>query len=103
MHANLDMQAREAVLEEAEWFVYSHLELLAHLRRYTVCVIGSGAWATAAARIVAQNTLAFDPADEFTDEVKMWVYEEDFEVCCSFSCARSVIEVLDCAGEQWWL
>jgi hypothetical protein len=75
----LNMQAREAVLEGAEWFVFSHLELLAHLRRYTACVIGSGAWATAAARMVAQNTLAFDPAHEFRAVVKMWVRDEDFE------------------------
>jgi hypothetical protein len=31
--------------------------------------------------IVAQNCLAYDVADEFVDEVRMWVYEEEFKVC----------------------
>lgn len=74
------MQEREAVKQEAEWFVKSFSELIGALQRYTVAVVGSGAWACAAARIVAQNTLEFDPADEFTDEVKMWVYDEDVQV-----------------------
>jgi hypothetical protein len=30
--------------------------------------------------IVAQNCAAFDEADEFVDDVRMWVYEEDWEV-----------------------
>ena len=66
--------------QEAEWYVRSFADLLAALQRYTVAVVGSGAWACAAARIVAQNTLQFDPADEFTDTVKMWVYDEDVGV-----------------------
>lgn len=66
--------------QEAEWFINSFADLLEALQRYTVAVVGSGAWACAAARIVAQNTLEFDPADEFTDQVKMWVYDEDVEV-----------------------
>lgn len=66
--------------QEAEWFVDSFADLLEALQRYTVAVVGSGAWACAAARIVAQNTLEFDPADEFTDQVKMWVYDEEVEV-----------------------
>lgn len=39
----------------------------------------TGAWACAAVRMVARNCLADDPADEFVDEVKMWVYEEELE------------------------
>ncbi len=42
-----------------------------------VACVGSGAWACAAIRMVAQNTSVNDPADEFVDEVSMWVYEED--------------------------
>jgi hypothetical protein len=30
--------------------------------------------------IVAQNCAASDEADEFVDDVRMWVYEEDWEV-----------------------
>jgi glycerol-3-phosphate dehydrogenase len=47
-----------------------------------VAMIGSGAWACAAMHIVAQNCLAYDVADEFVDEVRMWVYEEEFQVRC---------------------
>lgn len=43
-------------------------------------MIGSGAWACAATHIVAQNCREYDPADEFVDEVGMWVYEEDHQV-----------------------
>lgn len=43
-------------------------------------MIGSGAWACAAMHIVAQNCLAYDIADEFVDDVRMWVYEEDYQV-----------------------
>jgi hypothetical protein len=45
-----------------------------------VAMVGSGAWACAAMHIVAQNCAAFDEADEFVDDVRMWVYEEDWEV-----------------------
>jgi hypothetical protein len=30
--------------------------------------------------MVAQNCLADDEADEFVDDVRMWVYEEDYQV-----------------------
>jgi len=43
-------------------------------------MVGSGAWACAAMHIVAQNCAAFDVADEFVDDVRMWVYEEEWEV-----------------------
>lgn len=46
-------------------------------------MIGSGAWACAAMHIVAQNCLAYDEADEFVDDVRMWVYEEDYQVRCA--------------------
>lgn len=74
------MQEREKVLEGAEWYVYSHDDLAAHLKRTHVAVIGSGAWACAAARMVAQNTASTDPSNEFAEEVKMWVYEETVNV-----------------------
>jgi hypothetical protein len=43
-------------------------------------MVGSGAWACAAMHMVAQNCKADDPADLFADEVRMWVYEEDYQV-----------------------
>ena len=42
-------------------------------------MVGSGAWACAAARMVAQNTVA-TPGGVFQDMVPMWVYEETVEV-----------------------
>jgi methionine-rich copper-binding protein CopC len=45
-----------------------------------VAMIGSGAWACAAMHIVAQNCAAYDEADEFVDDVRMWVFEEDYQV-----------------------
>ena len=75
------MQEREKVREGAEWYVYSHDDLTKHLKRTHVAVIGSGAWACAAARMVAQNTASPDPSNQFAEEVKMWVYEEQVDVC----------------------
>ncbi|EFJ50801.1 hypothetical protein VOLCADRAFT_57957 [Volvox carteri f. nagariensis] len=60
-------------------YVYDYSTLVEALARYRVAMIGSGAWACAAVRMMAQNTLAHDPADNFTDEIKMWVYEEEYE------------------------
>ncbi|GIL57042.1 hypothetical protein Vafri_12308 [Volvox africanus] len=70
---------RPAVAAEAEWYVYDYKMLVDSLRRFRAAMIGSGAWACAAVRMMAQNTLADDPADDFVDEIKMWVYEEDYE------------------------
>ncbi|GIL83780.1 hypothetical protein Vretimale_10573 [Volvox reticuliferus] len=70
---------RPAVAAEAEWYVYDYKTLVDSLRRFRAAMIGSGAWACAAVRMMAQNTLADDPADDFVDEIKMWVYEEDYE------------------------
>ena len=50
--------------------------LLRALKRYQVTMVGSGAWACAAVRLAAQNTLIHD---RFCDEIKMWVYEESID------------------------
>ncbi|KXZ53839.1 hypothetical protein GPECTOR_6g757 [Gonium pectorale] len=70
---------RPAVAAEAEWYVYDYQALVDSLARYRVAMIGSGAWACAAVRMMAQNTKVDDPADEFVDEIRMWVYEEDYQ------------------------
>ncbi|KAG2492528.1 hypothetical protein HYH03_009193 [Edaphochlamys debaryana] len=71
---------RPAVAAAAQWYCYDYAELIKALARYRVAMIGSGAWASAVVRIIAQNcTSKDDPADEFVDEVRMWVYEEDYE------------------------
>jgi glycerol-3-phosphate dehydrogenase (NAD+) len=43
---------------------------------YRVCLVGSGNWGSAIARIVGENVKAFD---EFDETVSMWVYEEMIE------------------------
>ncbi|GFR51762.1 hypothetical protein Agub_g14217 [Astrephomene gubernaculifera] len=85
---------RPAVAAEAEWYVYDYRTLVDALARYKVAMIGSGAWACAAVRMIAQNTVRQnppggegagaggqvpDPADEFAEEVRMWVYEENYQ------------------------
>ncbi|PNG99890.1 Phosphoserine phosphatase, chloroplastic, partial [Tetrabaena socialis] len=70
---------RPMVAADAEWFVYDYATLVRTLARYKVAMVGSGAWACAAVRMVAQNTEMDDPADEFVDEVTMWTHEEDYQ------------------------
>ncbi|KAI5304800.1 glycerol-3-phosphate dehydrogenase, partial [Ascosphaera pollenicola] len=47
-------------------------------RRHKVCVIGSGNWGSAIAKIVAENTAS--RADIFEPQVEMWVFEEQVTV-----------------------
>ncbi len=49
--------------------MYDYSVLVSSLRRYRVAMLGSGAWACAAVRMMAQNTLSADSVDEFVDEV----------------------------------
>lgn len=69
---------RPAVAAGADWYVFSHDQLTEALRRYRVAMVGAGAWASAAARLLAQNTAGDrDAADRFVDEVRMWVFDDD--------------------------
>jgi glycerol-3-phosphate dehydrogenase (NAD+) len=69
---------RPAVAAGADWYVFSHDQLTNALRRYRVAMVGAGAWASAAARLLAQNTAGDrDAADRFVDELLMWVYDDD--------------------------
>ncbi|PNH08421.1 Glycerol-3-phosphate dehydrogenase [NAD(+)], partial [Tetrabaena socialis] len=70
---------RPMVAAEAEWFVYDYATLVSALARYKVAMVGAGAWACAAVRMVAENTEMDDPADEFVDEVTMWTHESDYQ------------------------
>ncbi|KAI5293701.1 glycerol-3-phosphate dehydrogenase [Ascosphaera acerosa] len=47
-------------------------------RRHKVCVIGSGNWGSAIAKIVAENTTS--RPDLFEPQVEMWVFEEQVTV-----------------------
>jgi glycerol-3-phosphate dehydrogenase (NAD+) len=79
---------RPPVAAGADWFVLSHDQLIAALRRYRVAMVGSGAWASAAVRLVAQNTAGErDAADRFVDEVRMWVYEGE-EACAAINASH---------------
>ncbi|GBF87939.1 glycerol-3-phosphate dehydrogenase [Raphidocelis subcapitata] len=84
---------RPAVEAGADWYVFDYKVLLDSLKRYKVAMVGSGAWACAAAHMVAQNCAGDDPADEFADEVRMWVYEEDCE-------GRKLTDVINEAHEN---
>ncbi len=42
-------------------------------------MIGSGAWACAAARMMAQNTME-NTSGMFRPKIKMWAFEEMYEV-----------------------
>ncbi|KAK9830276.1 hypothetical protein WJX72_010765 [[Myrmecia] bisecta] len=67
----------EAVVQGSDWSVRDFHEMARMLKKHKVACIGSGAWACAAVRIVAYNTLHNDPRDEFAKEVTMWVHEEE--------------------------
>lgn len=41
---------------------------------WQVAMVGSGAWACAAVRMLAQSAAQEDPADEFEDEIRMWYW-----------------------------
>lgn len=56
-----------------------HNSVLCH----QVAVIGSGAWACAAARMAAQNVLSEATVGKFDPSVKMWVFQEKVEVSLS--------------------
>uniref|UniRef100_C5H3W0 Glycerol-3-phosphate dehydrogenase [NAD(+)] n=1 Tax=Dunaliella viridis TaxID=140095 RepID=C5H3W0_9CHLO len=66
------------VASRSDWFVRSFDELMRCLKRYKVVMIGSGAWACAAVRMVAQSTAeaSRSPASSFVKDVTMWVHEE---------------------------
>ena len=44
--------------------------------REKVCLVGSGNWGSAIAKIIGRNVL---DRDGFDSEVKMWVYEEQID------------------------
>lgn len=70
---------REVVMHAADWFVESFDTLREALPRYRIAMIGSGAWACTAVKLIAENTSSPDKADKFVREVRMWVYEEEVE------------------------
>ncbi|KAI5804209.1 NADH-dependent glycerol-3-phosphate dehydrogenase [Peziza echinospora] len=47
-------------------------------KQHRVAVIGSGNWGSAIAKIVAENTKQYP--DLFHEEVKMWVFEENYQL-----------------------
>merc|ERR1719160_223552 len=47
------------------------------IEKLTVCVVGSGNWGSTAAKIIGENILDGGASQFFSDEVRMWVFEED--------------------------
>ncbi|KAK6538100.1 glycerol-3-phosphate dehydrogenase [Orbilia ellipsospora] len=51
---------------------------MTHTRKHKVAIIGSGNWGSAIAKILAENTKQH--TDIFEPEVRMWVFEEDYQL-----------------------
>jgi glycerol-3-phosphate dehydrogenase (NAD+) len=49
----------------------------AQIEKLTVCVVGSGNWGSTAAKIIGENIRDGAASKYFSDEVRMWVFEED--------------------------
>merc|ERR1719387_98888 len=47
------------------------------IEKLTVCVVGSGNWGSTAAKIIGENILAGQASRFFSNEVRMWVFEEE--------------------------
>lgn len=71
--------AREVVMQAADWFVTDFDVLQESLPRHRVAMIGSGAWACAAVKLIAENTANPDNVDKYVPEVRMYTYEEEVE------------------------
>uniref|UniRef100_C5H3W1 Glycerol-3-phosphate dehydrogenase [NAD(+)] n=1 Tax=Dunaliella viridis TaxID=140095 RepID=C5H3W1_9CHLO len=69
---------RPAVASQADWFIRSYDELMKSLKRYKVTMVGSGAWACTAVRMVGQSTAeaSQQPGSMFDKNVTMWVHED---------------------------
>ena len=64
----------------SEELVQAHLEKLKEthqIEKMQVCVIGSGNWGSTTAKIIGENILTGKASRYFSDEVRMWVFEED--------------------------
>merc|ERR1719201_242247 len=60
--------------------VHSYMQKLAksaQLEKLTVCVVGSGNWGSTTAKIIGENILTGKASRYFSEEVRMWVFEED--------------------------
>lgn len=68
---------RQAVAEGADWHVRSFDELRNALAKHSVAFIGSGAWACAAAMLVATNLASQELDDQFNPNLRMWVRGEE--------------------------
>ena len=73
--------ARPAVVARAEWVVSSFATLADALPRKKVAMVGSGAWACAAAKLIAANLGSAGRAGaaggEFDPSLTVWVHEEE--------------------------
>ncbi|KAG1681299.1 hypothetical protein FOA52_007345 [Chlamydomonas sp. UWO 241] len=70
---------RENVKAGADWYVNDWSVLQASLQKYKVVMIGSGAWACAAATLCSANVAAERGLDLFQEEIQMWTYQEQID------------------------
>jgi glycerol-3-phosphate dehydrogenase (NAD+) len=66
------LSSRELVQSYMQEMNESH-----QIQKLTVCVVGSGNWGSTAAKIIGENILEGRASQFFSDEVRMWVFEED--------------------------
>jgi len=85
--------ARPAVVARADWAVASFATLADALPRKKVVMVGSGAWACAAAKLVASNLRSGAHAEAFDRELVMWVHEEEVG-------GRPLSSIINEAGEN---
>uniref|UniRef100_A0A7D7L907 Glycerol-3-phosphate dehydrogenase [NAD(+)] n=1 Tax=Chlamydomonas sp. ICE-MDV TaxID=1983280 RepID=A0A7D7L907_9CHLO len=75
--------ARPTVMAQADWFVYDFDVLTSALKRSKIAMVGSGAWACAAMHMISQSVLQENSNENlygvFDQEIKMWVFEEDYK------------------------
>lgn len=75
--ARAGVVARDVVRAAADWFVTDFGALRAALPTFRVAMIGSGAWACTAAKLIAENTR--EKGGKYAAEVRMHVWEEEVE------------------------
>lgn len=76
---------------DGDWPAASVATLTASLPRRRVAVIGSGAWACAATKLIAANVCGTACAD-FDDRVTVWVHDEEVETDAG---PRSLVDVIN--------
>merc|ERR1719487_2650181 len=85
----------------SEELVQAHLQKLKEthqIEKMQVCIIGSGNWGSTTAKIIGENILAGEASRYFSNEVRMWVFEE--EVKQADGSVRKLSEIINTDHEN---